>query len=149
MQQYKETCKSLNIKPGADLERYMAEVVRTKGVVIMEAQAEELIRKGTALKIEARTARENLQEAFTDAMVNEVVRIMNPRSPEGVVRMLTYDSVMYYINEISEKHHVPATSVLACMRQNVHDLYMDNRGELNRLLKLFELIQDEAMELSK
>lgn len=143
VKQYKETCKLLGIKPGEDLARYMAEVVRTKGITVREAQAEELIRQGMALREEVKAARVNLHEAFTDAMLYDVDKALARKSKEGAILQLTYESVEYYVKDISERHHVPAVSVLVCMRQRALTLYADDSGELDRVLKMLEGVQDD------
>jgi hypothetical protein len=140
---YLETLKTLNIKPGPDIEDYMREVYRTKGAVIRKREGEEMIRNGKAILDEVATLYENLQEAFTDEMLLAVDKALARTNHDGSIRILTYDTVEYYIKDISSKHHVPNTSVITCMRQRSYELYKDNNGELDRVLNLLESIQDD------
>lgn len=147
VKKYKETCKCLNIKPGHDLERYMAEVVRTKGLVVREAEAEELIRRGTELRIEVNAMRLNLREAFTDGLLNDVIKSLSRKTKEGAICQSTYESIEYAVKRISEKHQVPNTTVLNCMRQQIYELYQDDNGELDRIIKILDGMQEAEFKV--
>jgi hypothetical protein len=140
---YLETIKTLNIKPGSDIEDYMREVYRTKGAIIRKREGEEMVRNGKAILDEVATLYENLQEAFTDEMIYAVDKALARSNPDGSLRILTFDTVEYYVKDISAKHHVPNPSVITCMRQRSYELYKDNSGELDRVLNLLESIQDD------
>lgn len=140
---YLETLKTLNIKMGADLERYMAEVYRTQGLVIKEQQAEEMIRIGKAMLEEVSTLRETITEAYSDAMISDVDHALARKLRDGSIRQITFDTLSYYIKEISVKHHTPNISVITCMRQRSYEIYKDNNGELDRILNLLESIHDD------
>jgi hypothetical protein len=75
-------------------------------------------------------------------MVIDVDKALARTDLEGRIRIHTFDSLEYFIKAIADKHHVPRLSVLVCMRQRIHNFYQDNRGELDRLLKTLEELQD-------
>jgi hypothetical protein len=139
---YLDTLKDAGVNPKDDYDRYVSEVIRTRGVAARELLGKELRAQSDQILAQVKIDRINMQESFTDAMVADIERVLARKDKDGIIRTHTFESLEYYINDIAERHHVPKTSVLVCMRQRVHEFYPDNRGELERLLKIFEDIQD-------
>jgi len=139
---YIAALKESGISLKDDLDRHISEVVRTRGLRSKELLANELKAKAEEMLAQIKIERMNMREEFTDAMVADIDRILARKDRDGMIRTHTFESLEYFIKDISEKHHVPSTSVIVCMRQKVHDFYSDNRGELDRLLKIFESIQE-------
>lgn len=139
---YETALKQEGITPKEDYDRYVSEVIRTRGLAARELLGNELKLQSEAILAQVKIDRMNMQEMFTDGMVLDVDKALARTDKEGRIRTHTFDSLEYFIKDISEKHHVPRLSVLACMRQRVHDFYSDNRGELDRLLRTLEELQD-------
>lgn len=139
---YQATLKENGISMKDDFERYISDVIRTKGVRARELLGNELKLQADTILAQVKIDRMNMHEAFTDAMIADIDRVLARKDKDGIIRTHTFESLEYFIKDISERHHVPSISVMACMRQRVHDFYSDNRVELERLLKIFEDIQD-------
>jgi hypothetical protein len=139
---YLAALKESGISLKDDLDRHISEVVRTKGLRSRELLANEYKLKAETMLAQIKIDRMNMQEAFTEGMLLDVDKALARADREGRIRTHTFESIEYFMNDIANRHHVPKTSVLVCMRQRIHDFYPDNRGELERLLKIFEDIQD-------
>jgi hypothetical protein len=130
---YIAALKDSGITMKEDFERHISEVVRTKGLRSRELIANELKLKADAMLAQVKIDRMNLQEAFTDGIIVDVEKALARTDRNGMVKTHTYESLEFFIKDISERHHVPSSSVLVCMRQRVHTFYMDDRSELQRI----------------
>jgi hypothetical protein len=139
---YEDTLKSLGINPKDDYDRYVSEVIRTRGIAARELLGNELKAQSEQILAQVKIDRMNLHEAFTEGIIIDVDKALARTDREGRIRTHTFESLEYFIKQISEKHHVPRLSILVCMRQRIHNFYADNRGELDRLLKTLEELQD-------
>lgn len=142
---YEETLKADGIKAKDDYDRYVSEVIRTRGLAARKLLGNDLRVQAEQILSQVKIDEMNMQEMFTDAMNLAVDRALSRKNKDGTLRTITFDSIEYYVKQISQAHNVPETSVLACMRQRIHDLYLDDNGELDRILRLLESIQDQLI----
>lgn len=120
----------------------MVQVILTNGLNILDLEADELLRKGQEQKQYVKTMRLNMQESYTDAMISDVLKALSRKTKDGANREVTYDSIEFAIKKISEDHKIPSISVLTCMRRYIYELYQDNNGETDRILKILDRLND-------
>lgn len=142
IRKFKATCSSMKRKPGIEIERFMVQVILTNGLNILDLEADELLRKGQEQKQYVKTMRLNMQESYTDAMISDVLKALSRKTKDGANREVTYDSIEFAIKKISEDHKIPSISVLTCMRRYIYELYQDNNGETDRILKILDRLND-------
>lgn len=144
---YEQTLKDTDIKMKDDIDRYISEVIRTKGLRARELLGNELKAQSDFILNQVKIDRINLQEYYTDSLVTDVLKALARKASDGTNRQLTDDSIEYFMKKISEAHKVPTTSVLTCMRQQLYNIYQDNNGELDRILRIIDRIQDTELKV--
>lgn len=73
-------------------------------------------------------------------------KALSRTAKDGSIRLATYDSIEHYTKKLADTHKVPALTVLNCMRQQIYNLYQDDTGELSRMLKIVERLQDSELK---
>lgn len=143
---YESTLKEVHIDMKDDITRYISDVIRTKGVKPRELLGKDLRAKSDSILAQVKIDLINMQEYHTNALNLDVAKALARTSKDGSIRVATYESIEHYMKKIADTNKVPSLTVLNCMRQQIYTLYQDNTGELNRIIKILEQLQDVELK---